>query len=354
MEVGQEHIGRLDLVRGIDIDPGFAVLRGEKSVIIHAGFQRPEAGGSDSQDPFSVFLCSVQFFCGGIREEKAFRVHVVFFHFRLFHRLESTGTDVQGEVRSIHAFFLQIGKCPFRKMESGSGCGNGTGDLGIDRLISFGVGFFIRTLDIRRQGEMSAIVEDLHGLSAGKFHHTHACFHVLADEPDSVLIRKGHAVPEEHFQFHADLNALAGFHEALPEIPVAFSGIGKTEEKDLNLCAGIFSGKQAGTNDFGIVDGDHVTRIQIFGKTGERHDLHSPGGRIQHQHPGFPPVGGRLLCDQFFGELIIKFIDEHLRTSVRTVRRYCSRRSRASWHSGAWHRTQPVHPCGRQPPSAWY
>ena len=78
--------------------------------------------------------------------------------------------------------------------------------------------------DIGRQGEMSAIMKDLHGLSAGKFHHTHARFHVLADEPDGVLIRKGHAVPEKHFQFHAHLNAFTGFHEALPEIPVAFSG----------------------------------------------------------------------------------------------------------------------------------
>ena len=352
MEVGQEHIGRLDLVRGVDIDPGFAVLRGEKAFIIHAGFQRPETGCADRQDPFAVFLCGVQFFCGGIGKEKPFRVHVVLLHFRLFHRLERTRADVQGQVCGIHAFFLQFGKGLFREVKSGSGSGNSAGDLGIDRLIAFGVGFFIGALDIRRQGEMSAIVKDLHGLSAEKFHHTHARFHILADEPDGVLIRKGHAVAEKHFQFHAHLNAFTGFHEALPEISIAFSRIGKAEEKNLDLCAGIFSGKQAGADDFGIVDGDDIARVQIFRKTGKRHDLHGPGGRIQHQHPGFSPVGGRFLCDQFFGKLIIKFIDEHLRTSVRTGRRCCSRRSRASWRCGAWHRRQPVHLCGRQPPSA--
>ena len=74
------------------------------------------------------------------------------------HGLESTGADMQRHENFFTAFIANLLKQFIREVEPCRRCGNGTGILGIDRLITAFVGFFSDMLNIGRQRNFAVFI----------------------------------------------------------------------------------------------------------------------------------------------------------------------------------------------------
>ena len=179
-------------------------------------------------------------------------------------------------------------------METRRGRGSGAFVLGVDRLVLIIVIQFF--MDVWRRGHLADLVQEAVEIAIiVEFHQAATEFGLVKHFAIAILCK---------FDFYARQCFAARVHENFPGV-IAL----RRQEKHLHLAAGVsLFAIETSRDDFRIVENENVPFFDFVQNIPEGVVLPLSGLFIYHHEPARIPRLRRFLGDQFFGQIIIKFL----------------------------------------------
>ena len=217
------------------------------------------------------------------------------------HRLEGTGTDMQGNEGGIHP--LRADRLEQRLIEVQAG-GRGrhrTGALGVDGLVALAVGRIVRSVDIGRQRHVpDPLQQRQHRLGESEF------------EQSVVALQHLRAATAFDEDPRTGLGRLAGAYVGKHPVLVEHA-----LDQDFQLATGLLLAEQARRDHPGIVEHHQVARTQVVQEIGELSVGEGSRRAIQRQQAACAAFRQGMTGDQGLGQVEMKIGDTHGETLER-------------------------------------
>jgi len=234
-------------------------------------------------------------------------------------RLESSETDVEGNLSGFDAAGADAVEYFRRKVKPCGRSGHGTTFASVDGLIAVAVGGRIGAGNVGRERDVADAFHASEEILCRREADVALAEFAASDDPGLKFI----VIAEEEMLTDADFSA--GADEAFPVVGVllelaceedldasvqelARGGIARAER--LGFEAGATSVKTGGKY-FRVVEDQKVGGTEEIGEVAELAIVELAVGGRKVEEAGGGAVGERLLGDEFFGEMVVEVGDEH-------------------------------------------
>ena len=249
----------------------------------------------------------------------------------LLHQAEGVDADLELDGLEAHALLLDALDELGREMQARGRSRSAMLLLhGVDGLVLLGIALVIG--DIGRQRHVARSVDRLVeraqgavGVLPDRLEAHQAPAAAIVDELEdgraqhdrSPLGRQGAAGAV--LDLGTGLQALARVHQALPHDPHRIDVLAAIQQQGLRRAARRLPADQARRHDTGLVRDQHVARLQVIDDIAEDAVVDGAVAAMEHEQAArIAGFGGRL-GDQLIGQVVIKVIGTHLRSSQQIV-----------------------------------